>query len=224
MDLRRLMSKLTILSSNLLFLALSYGVNTSALAFDAEKESSSVTIINPQKKINKVRSAKIDTEKFELGFYLGTLSVEDFGTNQAMGFSVLYHLSPEYFAQFNYGSSDVGRATFEDVVGQDFLSDDDEIFDYTQLSIGYRLFHGRSFLGAKSKYNSHIYLTAGIENVDFAGESNLGFVIGSTYKIVSTDWITWNFELKNHIVERDFLADKKVTNNIEFGVGFNALF
>lgn len=203
---------------------MSCGYTTLVSANDGEQEQSSVTIIDPQKKVNKVKSARIDTEKFELGFYLGTLSVEDFGTNQALGFSLLYHFSPEYFAQFNYGSSDVGRATFEDVVGQDFLSDDDEIFDYTQISVGYKLFHGRSFLGEKSKFNSHIYLTAGLENVDFAGESNLGLVVGTTYKVVSTDWFTWNFELKNHIVERDFIADKKVTNNIELSVGFNALF
>lgn len=218
------MLRLSKVSSNLLITILGFMLSQPIFAYDAEQEESSVTIIDPQKKISKVRSATIDTEKFELGFYLGTLSVEDFGTNQAMGFSLLYHFSSDLFTQFNYGSSDVGRATFEDVVGQDFLSDDDEIFDYTQISVGYRLFHGRSFLGEKSKFNSHIYVTAGIENVDFAGESNIGLVIGSTYKIVSTDWITWNFELKNHIVERDFLADKKFTNNIEFGVGFNALF
>ncbi|MCW9016190.1 MAG: outer membrane beta-barrel domain-containing protein, partial [Kangiellaceae bacterium] len=75
-----------------------------------------------------------------------------------------------------------------------------------------------------SKFNSHIYLTGGLENVEFAGESNIGLVVGTTYKVVSTDWLTWNFELKNHIFERDFLADKKMTNNIEFSVGFNVLF
>ncbi|MCW8876380.1 MAG: outer membrane beta-barrel domain-containing protein [Kangiellaceae bacterium] len=218
------MSKLRTLSSTLIFSLLLGNFCSAVNASEVEKEQSPVTVIEPKSKNTRAKSAKIDTEKFEIGVYLGSLSVEDFGTNQAMGISFLYHFSPTVFAQFSYGSSDVGRATFEEVAGQDFLSDDDEVFSYTQIAAGYKLFHGRSFLGEKSKFNSHIYLTGGLENVEFAGESNIGLVVGTTYKVVSTDWLTWNFELKNHIFERDFLADKKMTNNIEFSVGFNVLF
>lgn len=208
-----------------LFLAIStFSIVEFAKANESDSNQQSISVITPEKKVEKAKSAKIDTENFEVGFFLGTLSVEDFGTNPTYGITATYHIAPEYFTQLTTGSSDVGRATFEDVVGQDFLSDDDEIFNYTQVSFGYQLFHGRSFLGDKSKFNSHIYLTAGLENIEFAGESNLGFVIGSSYKIVATDWLTWNFDLKDHIFQRDFLSDKKVTNNIEFSIGFNALF
>ncbi|TQV76936.1 outer membrane beta-barrel domain-containing protein [Aliikangiella marina] len=209
---------------SMIFVVQLCGNISAAHAMDAEQQTSSISVISPQKKISKAESAKIDTENLEIGFFIGTLSVEDFGTNQTQGITAVYHLTPDYFAQLSLGRSDVGRATFEDVVEQDFLSDEDEKFNYTQLAFAYQIFHGRSFMGEKSKFNSHIYLVAGLENVEFAGESNTGFVFGSTYKVVTTDWLTWNFELKNHLIERDFLSNKKMTNNIEFNIGFNALF
>ena len=193
--------------------------------FAADSENSkSVTIIKPQKKVPLVDAAAIDTEKFELGFSFGSLSVEDFGTNNLTGASFAYHVSEDFFMQASFASADVDKATFEEVVDQDFLSNADREFSYTQLLAGYQVFYGRSFLGKKQKFNSHLYLTVGLENVEFAGEKELGYVIGTTYKVVVTDWLTWNFNLNNHMFERSFLADKKLTNNIELSIGLSALF
>ncbi len=195
-----------------------------SLPLEAEETDSSVTVIQPTKKVNKVTPLAIDTEKFELGLFLGMLSVEDFSTNPSQGISFTYHIDSKFIAQVDYGISDVGRATFEDVVDGDFLSDADEKFKYFQVLAGYQVFHGRSFLGSKKKYNSHLYAMAGIENVQFAENSEIGFVFGTNYKIVITDWLTWNINLRDHVFTRDFIANSKTTNNIEMTIGFNALF
>lgn len=197
-------------------------VHTLYAAEDEKKKP--VTIINPQKEIPPINAAAIDTERFEIGFYLGSLSVEDFGTNSVNGFSFSYHINQDFIIQASIGSSDIDKATFEEVVDQEFLASNDRELTYTQLLAGYQLFHGRSFFGAKQKFNSHLYLTAGIENIEFAGEKELGYVIGTTYKIVATDWLTWNFSLNNHIFERTFLGDNKITNNTELSIGLSALF
>ena len=187
-------------------------------------EGSSITIIEPDKKVKKAQFAAIDTERFELGVYTGTLSVEDFGNSQVTGFSFNYHINSRFLAQIGYGQSDVGRAAFEDALGRDFLSESDKEFNYTSASVGYQLFYGRSFFGARNKFNSHIYITAGVENVEFAGDTNTGIVLGTTYKVVATDWLTWNIDLRNHIFDREFLAEKKTTQNIELAIGLNFLF
>lgn len=193
-------------------------------AEEKQKPNSSVTIIQPTKKVDKVTPLAIDTEKFELGLFLGMLSVEDFATNPSQGISFTYHIDSKFIAQLDYGISDVGRATFEDVIGGDFLSNSDEKFEYIQVQAGYQIFHGRSFLSSKSKYNSHLYLMGGIESVQFAGNSEVGLILGTSYKIVLTDWLTWNISLRDHIFKREFISDSKITNNIEMTVGFNALF
>ena len=77
----------------------------------AADNDSAVTIIEPKKQAPKAESAAIDTEKFELGIFFGSLAVEDFGSNQVTGLSFVYHINSDFIGQINYGRSDVGRAT-----------------------------------------------------------------------------------------------------------------
>jgi len=193
-------------------------------AAEEQDGNTSVTIIEPSKKVSRPNSATVDAEDFELGLFYGTLSVEDFATNPVKGIYLNYHITSNLSAQISYASSDVGRATFEDVVGGDFLSEKDEEFSYIQVQAGYQILHGRSFLGAKRRFNSYLYVMGGIESVQFARNDEIGFTFGTRYKLVLTDSLTLNIDLQDHIFEREFIADKKFTNNIEFAIGLNALF
>ncbi len=187
-------------------------------------DSESVRIIEPKKEVPVAKSAAIDTEKFELGLFGGFLAVENFSTNLAWGASFSYHITPSFMAQINYSESDVDKATFEDVANANFLNDDDRVFKSYNLLAGYRILRGRSFIGVNKKYNSDIYLLAGFGSVDFAGESNTSFVVGSSYRVVLTDSIVANFDIRGHSVESNFLDDNKRTFNVEYALGFNFLF
>lgn len=181
-------------------------------------------VIKPVERTSRIKPAAIDTEKFELGAYLGFLSVEDFNTNRVAGLSLNYHISVQFLAQINYGQSTVERATFEEVAEGNFLSNRDREFNYQSLSAGYNLLHGRSFLGAQRKFNSHVYLMAGAAQVSFAGQDNTGLVLGVNYKTVVTDWLTVNLDFRDLIVDREFLGNRKTTHNTELSLGVSALF
>lgn len=183
-----------------------------------------ITIIEPTKKITKVKHAQIDTEKFEIGGYFGSISIPDFSANTLTGLSFSYHVNSKIFTQLSYAKSNISNATFEDVINKNFLHEKDREFSTSQLIGGYRLFDGRSFLSSSHKYSSRIYILAGIENIIFAGKEKIGITLGSNYKVVITDWLTLDINFKDHIFEREFLFDKKLTNNLEFSIGFNALF
>ncbi len=190
----------------------------------AQSNRKSADVIKPSDRTADVKSASIDTEKFELGLYVGALAVEDFSTNMVSGVSFSYHISNKLLAQFNYGEADVDETTSESVTDTQFLADDDRAFRYYNLLAGYKLFPGRSFLGSKRKFNSDIYLLAGINNVEFAGESNTGVTIGASYRVVLKDWLTFNLDFRDHIVQRDFLNNAKTTQNTETTLGLNLLF
>ena len=191
---------------------------------DISDNDGSVRIIDPKKEVSVAKSAAIDTENFELGLFAGFLAVEDFSSNLVYGASFSYHITPSFLAQLNYGTSDVNKATFEDVANASFLSDGDRAFEYYNILAGYRILRGRSFFGANKKYNSDIYLLAGIGSVDFAGSSNSSFVLGTSYRVVLTDAIVANLDIRGHSVERDFLDDSKRTFNTEYVFGLNFLF
>lgn len=190
---------------------------------DSANSRSRVRIIEPDKNVTDAQAASIDTEKFQLGFYLGTLSVEDFGTEVISGLELTYHLNQRWFVQGNYGTATIDRAAFETSTLQ-FLADEDRDFEYFAITGGYRWLRGRSFLGANAKYSSDIYLLAGVEQVSFAANDETGLNLGLSYRVVLTDWMTLNVDFREHTFKRDFIGDSKQTFNTEFRVGINALF
>jgi outer membrane beta-barrel protein len=212
------------LSTALLSLLLSQLAILSFQLVAAENNTRSITIIEPEKKLAKEKSAAIDSESYELGVYFGSLSVEDFGTDSLIGASFTYHINNSFIARLTLGESEISRATFEDVAGLSFLNSNERTFSFTQVQGGYQIFNGRSFLGSDRKYDSHLYITAGLEDVSFAGNNQIGLVFGATYKLVATDWLTWDLNFQDHIFERDFIGETKVTHNIEMALGLNFLF
>ncbi len=211
-----------------------FGSLSSVGAYSAEKtisdiangDDGSVRIIEPKKEVPVAESASIDTEQFELGLFGGFLAVEDFNTNPVVGVSFSYHITPAFLAQLNYGESEVDRATFEENAGSgfNFLSNDDRNFEYYNILAGYRVLRGRSFIGRNKKYNSDIYVLGGFGAVDFAGDTNVSIVLGTSYRVVLTDSLVANIDFRGHSVDRDFLNDDKRTFNTEFLFGLNWLF
>jgi len=202
---------------------LSIGLS-SGTCFAADEETDSrVRIIEPDDRVTTAKPAAIDDERFELGAYMGSLSVEDFGTNVVTGIEFSYHLTSKWMLQFNYGQSSVDKAAFESSQ-QQFLSDSDRDFIYYGFIGGYKIFDGRSFLGARNKYNTGLYALAGAESVSFADNDETGFVFGLSYRLVLTDWLTANIDFREHMVKRSFIGDDKQTMNTEFRIGVNGLF
>lgn len=191
----------------------------------------SVTTIAPEKKVDKVSSAKIDTERFELGIYTGYISIQNFDSNWLFGIQGSYHIQPRLVANIYIAQSSGAQARFErELQGTDgnFIPNRDDGFQYMGIGLSYNLLNARSFSGNKRKYDSYISIDTAVENVEFAGESNIGLMIGTTYKTVLTDWLTVNISFKDHIVERSALGVREeqstLTQNIEASLGFNVLF
>lgn len=183
-----------------------------------------IKIIEPKDKHRVIKDAAIDTESFEIGAFAGFIAVEDFSANAVFGVSGAYHFLDRMLLIASYGQSEVEKATFEELADGSFLTDEDRKLKYYDVQFGYNLFPGRSFSGVSRNFNSGIYLLAGVGNSEFAGDTNFTFIIGSSYRMVVTDWLTWNIDFRDRIFNRDFLDDKKTTHNIEFSSGLNYLF
>lgn len=182
-----------------------------------------IKIIEPAEQQRDVHDAAIDTEQFEVGIFTGFIAVEDFNSNSVIGLSGAYHLNKRMMLLAHYGSSDIDRASFEINTNSSFLSNADRKFTYVDLQFAYNLFPGKSFFGTGANFDSGIYLFAGLGKTKFAGDSGTGLVFGSSYRMVITDYMTVNFDFKDHLFKRDFTEDKQ-THNIEFTAGVNVLF
>ncbi|NVJ60206.1 MAG: outer membrane beta-barrel domain-containing protein [Gammaproteobacteria bacterium] len=195
-----------------------------APAFSQEEEVQSVTIIEPKQGPSPVSAPKIQPNTFELGFTYGRLSVDDFATNSIDGFQASYHITSDYSIQIISRSADIDRATFERVIGLDFLSPSDREFKVTSALFGYRLFNGRSFFSSDTKFNSRIVALIGFGNMEFAGSDDTGYTLGLQYKTLLSESTNLDINFFNHSFERDFIGDQKRTQNLEFSVGLNVMF
>jgi len=204
----------------------------SPLALSAEEGNDGTVVINPIKIIepdvqqSKNDQAKIDNEVFEAGFFLGMISIEDFGTHPLYGVKASFHATEDFFLQANYGRSEAGRTSYETINGSgiNILTDAEREYSYYDVLVGYNLFPGETFVTRNLTFNSAFYLVGGVGNTRFAGDEQFTLVIGTGYRIIFSDWLTWNLDYRDHMFDTELLGHKKQTHNIEFATGLTVFF
>jgi outer membrane beta-barrel protein len=188
-------------------------------------EPSDKPIIDPQVERREIRRTRIDTEDFEVGAYVGVLSVEDFESNVVYGGRLAYHLTEDFFLEATVGQSRAGRTSYENLSGAaQLLTDDERDYTYYALSAGWNALPGEIFLGKNRAYNTAFYLVAGIGSTTFAGDDRFTVSGGFGYRVLPTDWIAVHFDVRDHAYDIDLLGQKKIVNNLEAHLGLSIFF
>ena len=188
-------------------------------------EPSDKAIIEPEVERRKIKQTRIDTEDFEVGAYVGILSIEDFESNVVYGARLAYHLTEDFFLEGTVGRSRAGRTSYENLSGSaDLLTDSERDYTYYALSAGWNALPGEIFLGENRAYNTAFYLVAGIGNTRFAGDDRFTVNGGFGYRILPADWIAVHFDVRDHVYDIDLLGEKKIVNNLEAHLGLSIFF
>ncbi len=201
-----------------------------AMAADAESSKpesaeQGVTLVNPEVTRRQIDEDKIDTEDFEIGAFVGVLSIEDFGSNSVSGLRLTYHISEDFFLEAQYGASEAGTTSYEDISGgSQLLTDDQRKFTYYDLNIGYNLLPGEAFITDDLAVNTYFYLMLGAGNTDFADESHFTITYGVGYRVLVTDWLDLTATMRNRTFDSDLLGRSKSTNHLSYDFGFNIFF
>ncbi len=195
-------------------------------AEDGTIEINPIKVVEPNVKQRKVYEAGIDTEFFEVGVFAGLMSVEDFGSSSIKGIKASFHATEDFFLQANYGQTTVGRTSYERLSGDDanVLPNNNRDLTYYDLLVGYNLFPGESFITQNLTLNSAFYLVAGAGNTEFAEDNSFTVVVGSGYRVILNDWMTWNLDYRDHMFETELLGQKKQTHNLELSSSITFFF
>lgn len=191
----------------------------------AEADAGAQQVIKPEIERRKLDVDKIDTEDFEVGVYGGILSVEDFGANAVIGARLAYHLSAEVFFEAAYAQSTTSETSYERLSGgAPLLTDEERKLIYYNISLGYNLFPGETFIGRNWAFNSALYVIGGVGKTTFAGDDRFTWNVGAGYRFLATDWLAIHFDVRDHVFEVDLLGDKKTTHNLETHTGITVFF
>ena len=198
------------------------GVN----AAEAVDKPAAVQVITPEVKPREVSEADIDDEIFGVGVYAGILSIDNFSSEPVYGVSAMFHATEDFFLQFNYAVSQADKTSFEELSGENvnLLTSSERDYTYYNLLLGYNIFPGEVFMTSKLTFNSDFYLVAGVGNTEFGGEDNFTTTLGTGYRIVLRDWLTWQIDFRDHIFKSDIINQSETTHNMELSSGVTLFF
>jgi outer membrane beta-barrel protein len=197
-----------------------------AAATGSDENADAVQVITPEVKPREVSEAEIDDESFEIGVYAGIINIEDFGSEPLFGINASYYATEDFFLQLNYAISKAGNTSFEDLSGENvrLLTDSERDYSYYNALIGYNIFPGEVFMTSKLTFNSAFYLVGGVGNTHFGGEDNFTTTLGTGYRIVLRDWLTWHIDFRDHIFKSEIIKDDETTHNLELSTGLTLFF
>jgi outer membrane beta-barrel protein len=182
-------------------------------------------VIEPDIERREIQTARLDTEDFEVGIFAGQLSVEDFGVNTVAGARFAYHVTEGFFVELAAGKTDTERTSFERLSGAaQLLTDSQREYTYYNVSLGYNIFPGESFIGKNRALNTTTYLIGGVGKTTFAGDDRFTVNIGLGMRLMPLDWLAIHADVRDHIFDIDLLGQEKTSHNIEAHLGVTFFF
>ena len=182
-------------------------------------------VVEPAVKRRDVEPAAIDTENFEAGAFIGTVSIEDFGSSLLYGARIAYHFTEDLFAEATVGSSEAGKTSYEELSGSaELLTDSERRFTYYDLALGWNALPGEVFFGGKRAMPSAVYFTLGAGSTTFAGDDHFTVALGAGLRVLANDWIAVHLGVRDHMFDSDLLGKDKLTQNLQVSVGVTAFF
>jgi len=182
-------------------------------------------VIEPEVERREITTAKIDTEDFEVGVFAGQMSVEDFGVNTVIGARFAYHITEGFFVELAAGQTDTEETSFERLSGAaQLLTDQERELSYYNVSLGYNIFPGESFIGRNRALSTALYVVGGVGKTEFAGDDRFTVNLGLGMRLMPTDWLAVHADLRDHIFDIDLLGQEKTAHNIEAHLGVTFFF
>lgn len=191
---------------------------------DQQQGATEQSVIEAQVQRRDINEANIDSENFELGLFVGVISIEDFSSNTLLGARVAYHVSENFFVEAAYGQAESGQTSFEILSGgAPFLTDEERDYRYYNLALGYNL-NGETFLTNRWVFNSATYFSLGAGSTEFGGDERFTLSLGAGYRLLLTDYFALHFDLRDHVFNSELIGEEKTTHNIEYGLGATFFF
>ena len=196
----------------------------SAPAEPAAGNAEAGAVISPQVERRTVSVAEIDTENWEVGAYVGGISIQDFGVNFLYGGRLAYHINEDFFVEGTIGTADAGVSSYERVTGNKLLTKGQREFSYYDLSFGWNVLPGEVYFGGNRAFNSALYLIGGVGSTSFAGDERLTISIGAGARILLQDGLALRFDARDRILAVDVFGQDKRTHNFEAAVSLTGFF
>jgi len=185
-------------------------------------------VIQPQVDRREVKLPKYPSKDFEIGAYLGTYAMQNFGSSLVYGVRLGYHVSEDIFVQAVYAQTKVSDENFRQILPGGIFAQNEETLKYYNLSAGYNILPGEVFWGRNTAFASSLYVIGGIGNTNFIASDKVNhrnrqtINYGAGIRVLFHDRFSVQMDMRQHIFDLDILGKNESTKNLEWtgGVSF----
>ena len=184
-----------------------------------------VQVIEPEVERREIITPDIDTENFELGFFVGMISIDDFASEPVYGVRGAWHLSENWFFEANLGAAEADLTSYEKISGgAPLFKDSERDYNFYNLNVGWNLLPGEIYFSENRAFKSDLYLLGGVGATDFLGDTWFTATFGIGFRLLVIDWIAWRLDVRDHIFDRDSFGEDETTHNVEWSTGVTFFF
>lgn len=181
-------------------------------------------VIAPEVARREVRVVKVEPQDWEMGAFIGSMSVEDFGAHFVYGGRVAYHVTEDVFAEATVGASEAGTSSYERGNNVRLLTKSERRLRYYNLGFGWNVLPGEVYFGGNRAYNSALYLAGGIGSTRFAGDERFTVTLGGGARVMLQDGLSLRIDVRDHILAVDLLGENRRTHNFEATLSVTGFF
>jgi outer membrane beta-barrel protein len=189
-----------------------------------EQKTPNEQVITPEVDRRDIKMPRFPSNDFEIGVFAGTYSTQNFGTSAVGGLRAGYHITEDIFVEGVIAQTKVSDEDFRQVLPSGIFTTPKQKLSYYNLSVGYNILPGETFIGAKRAKATALYLIAGVGSTRFVEQRRQTFNIGMGNRLFLTDRAALQIDLRDHIFSLDLLGKRKNTQNLELTGGFTYFF
>lgn len=181
-------------------------------------------VIVPEVDRRDVQPPKFPSNDFSLGAFVGVYAVQNFGTSFVYGVRGGYAITEDFFVEAAYGSTQVSDDSFRQILPGGIFANETERLSYYNVSVGYNVFPGEVFIGAKRALASSMYLIGGIGSTNFVDQRRQTINLGLGWRLFMKDSFAMQVDFRDHIFSLDLLGKSQTTQNLELTLGASFFF
>jgi outer membrane beta-barrel protein len=181
-------------------------------------------VVVPEVTRRDIEPPRYPSSDFDIGFYGGTYSTQNFGASAVGGLRLGYNITEDYFVQGVLASTTVSDKNYRQILPGGIFPNENERLTYYNLSAGYNFLPGEIFIGTTYATPFHVYVIAGVGNTSLDDQKHATFNFGSGMRLFLSDRYSVQIDARDHVFSMDLLGARERLQNLEFTIGFTASF
>ena len=190
----------------------------------APQQPGNEQVIVPEVDRRDVKVPRIPSNDFEAGVFAGTYATQNFGASAVAGLRVGYHITEDIFVEGVYAQTHVTDEAYRQIFPAGIFPQVRVPLKYYNLSAGYNVLPGEVFIGRNRAMASALYLIGGIGSTDLNGRRRQTFNFGLGARVLFTDRIALQVDMRDHVFSTDILGKQQNTQNLELTGGVTFFF